>query len=205
MKRIFTFLNRKGVIDSTIKEQDDAERCVEDLIYDVRQKRKLTSILFKENKRWKLTFLVYLFISIIVFSSTTAYFRKDNFEKELFETYYSDFKKRFISNYNLGVTNSNDFNNTLKVIDEYDIVVEYKILYVLGKIEKQNFEDAILALGNIETPESAFLEALCYVRKGDNKTAAKRLSEIISKKGLYAGVAQEILDAYHQHNQNNRD
>lgn len=186
-----------------IEESGDHERCFNDLLFDVKQKRKLTYLLFEQNKRLRITFKAYVVLSIITFIGIFFSFHQQSNEKRIFKQHYSNFKKRHITSYGLGVNNGNDFRSSLTLIKEYNIVVESKMLVALASIEDKKFDDAILVLDGLNTPESEWLESLCYLRKKDFTIAFNKFEQIIECEGLFAAEAKEILKEYRNQYQKN--
>lgn len=176
------------------KLKPDTERSFEDLVYDVKQKRKLTWKLLRLNKKYRIGLISYVLLTFIL----AGFFVLKPLvsispEEETFNQHYGNFKNRYISLYGLGVSNTEDFRKALTLVKDYNILVESNMLVALSTIEDDDFSKAIFILAELDSPESEWLLALCYLKTAQKERAKKVLLKITGEKSLFAMDAEDIL------------
>jgi hypothetical protein len=179
---------------SFTEKNPDYERSVVDLAYDVKQKRKLIGILLKRNRQLRTvltSFITFAFVasfSLIILGGSITYSRT-------FNKYYKEFKHRYI--YGLGFSNTTEYREALKFVDEYKVNLETKMLRALLCIDKKEFPKALFLLSEIESPEARWLEALCYLKIKEDKKAEIALKNIIVENNLFSPDALEIIEKHY--------
>jgi hypothetical protein len=178
----------------------DYDRPLFDLANDVRQKRKLIEMLFRKNKILKLSLLTYFSLSIIFFGGKVLNSKdspKDKPEVKTFNCYYSNFIERYVSAYGLGISNATDFHNAVSLINDYNIIIESKMLLAIASIDKNDYNKAIYILSEMDTQESEWLLALCLFRIDEKEKAGVIFRAVVEKGNLFAFEAEEIVNKYY--------
>ena len=199
MNRVISFFKREKIIEF-VSERSDNERSYDDLVWDVRQKRKLNSKLFKLIRKLRNTLKIVVGCVCLGLLTTVLIWGRNNSEVKTFNQHYNYYKDRYMSSSGLGMISSSDFDDVMEFINEYKIVVEPKMLMALSAIEKRKFPDALRILTVIDSPRARWLEALCLMRAGDKKEARAAFEEIVRQDNLFAAEAKEILKKHYSKN-----
>jgi hypothetical protein len=171
--------------------KSDYDRCFEDLVYDVKQKRKLNYLLLKLNKRLRMAInlssvaIVFL-IGMSIYSDSIHYE-----EKNTFDYYYSNFKQRYLSNYN------SERAITIDIINKTSFDIDSSFISILNIIEDKNFTEAISMLSKNDSDESEWLRALCLLRINEKPSAKILLKTIVAENTLFSLDAMDILDNHY--------
>lgn len=181
-------------------EKSDLNRRFEDLVIDVKQKRKLNTILIRANKRLKIAVNLCL-VAILLISGIFAVNIYLNSDIKTFNYHYKNFKGRYISSYGLVLTDPGDFRELSNIVEENNIVVESNMLMAMVAIEKHDYNKAIIILSQINNDEAKWLKALCLLRLDEKVKARKIFEGLIEKNSLFSLESQDILEKnYHSSN-----
>jgi hypothetical protein len=183
--------------EDTMELRPDSERSFEDLVYDVKQKRKLNKKLLKANRRLKNLFIVGLSIVVISITSFLVSFNSSSI-KRTYDFHFVDFKHRYISSYGLVLTTPTDFRDFSEIVEDNNIILESSMLSALVAMEKKKYDKAIAILDRMDSDQAKWLKALCLLRLKRKLQLKAELDEIISDNSLFTLQAKEIIKQYYQ-------
>ena len=158
--------------------ESDYNRGKDELILDIQRKRELTRILGR--KVWLYfmsTFILGLFLTL----SITVFYFADSEDRVT---------KRYMEQFGMRLEDMNP-NNTEHIIENSEILV------ALSFLKDGEYEKGAILLSTFESEDAKWLEALCYVKTGNDIAAKAALRKIVNSKGDYSVSAQQILNNYY--------
>jgi hypothetical protein len=199
MRKLFNLFVEDG--DEQIQLRPDKDRSHEDLVFDVKQKRKLNNKLLRANKRLKhmfafgSTFLVVSLVSVFIYINHPSI-------KKTYNYHFSSFMHRYISNNGLILTTPTDFKKISNIVEDKHLIFESNMLNAIMAMNEKEFTKAITILDNIDTDEAKWLKALCFLRLNKKIQLKASLDELVSTNSLFTLEAKEIINQYYRNQTN---